>query len=63
MSSVNPTSYDDLIAMVNEFRNNHRNLPTEELNRLVLRTFKINRAILRDIDGVTDNMNFRSNGA
>lgn len=62
MSSVNPTSYDDLIAMVNEFRNNHRNLPTEELNRLVLRTFKINRAILRDIDGVTDNMNFRSNG-
>lgn len=63
MSSVNPTSYDDFIAMVNEFRNNHRNLPTEELNRLVLRTFKINRAILRDIDGVTDNMNFRNNGA
>ena len=63
MSNVNPTSYDDFIAMVNEFRNNHRNLPTEELNRLVLRTFKINRAILRDIDGVTDNMNFRSNGA
>jgi|AntAceMinimDraft_1070359.scaffolds.fasta_scaffold150488_2 hypothetical protein len=63
MSSVNPTSYDDLIAMVNEFRNNHRNLPTEELNRLVLRTFKINRAILRDIDGVTDNIHFRNNGA
>jgi len=49
--------------MVNEFRNNHRNLPTEELNRLVLRTFKINRAILRDIDGVTDNIHFRNNGA
>ena len=63
MSSVNPTPYDDLIAMVNEFRNNHRNLPTEELNRLVLRTFKINRAILRDIDGVTDNIHFRNNGA
>jgi hypothetical protein len=63
MSSVNPTSYDDLIAMVNEFRNNHRNLPTEELNRLVLRTFKIDRAILRDIDGVTDNIHFRNNGA
>jgi len=63
MSSVNPTSYDDLIVMVNEFRNNHRNLPTEELNRLVLRTFKIDRAILRDIDGVTDNIHFRNNGA
>jgi hypothetical protein len=54
MSILNPTSYDDLIAMVNEFKDNHRNLPTEELNRLVLRTFKIDRAILRDLDGVTD---------
>ena len=63
MSILNPASYDDLIAMVNEFKDNHRNLPTEELNRLVLRTFKINRAILRDIDGVTDNIHFRNNGA
>jgi len=54
MSILNPTSYDDLIAMVNEFKDNHRNLPTEELNRLVLRTFKIDRATLRDLDGVTD---------
>lgn len=54
MSILNLTSYDDLIAMVNEFKDNHRNLPTEELNRLVLRTFKIDRAILRDLDGVTD---------
>jgi len=61
MSILNPTSYDDLIAMVNEFKDNHRNLPTEELNRLVLRTFKIDRATLRDLDGVTDHIHFRSN--
>ena len=63
MIIVKYKTYNELIVLVAEFRLEHRNLTDKELTRLVLRTFKINRAILRDIDGVTDNMNFRNNGA
>tara|TARA_B110000091_G_scaffold61358_1_gene67426 strand:- start:5673 stop:5909 length:237 start_codon:yes stop_codon:yes gene_type:complete len=47
-------TYDELIKMVVEFRLEHHNLTDDKLDKLVLRTFKIDRATLRDIDGVTD---------
>ncbi|HCH70285.1 MAG TPA: hypothetical protein DE042_07415 [Colwellia sp.] len=47
-------TYDELIKMVAEFRLEHHNLTDDKLDKLVLRTFKIDRATLRDIDGVTD---------
>ena len=50
-------TYDDLIALVAEFRTKHRNLTGEDLDKLVKQTFKIDRATLREIDGVSDLMN------
>lgn len=47
-------TYDDLIALVAEFRLEHRNLTGEDLDKLVKQTFKIDRATLREIDGVSD---------
>jgi len=47
-------TYDDLIKMVAEFRLEHRNLTDEDLDKLVKQTFKIDRATLREIDGVSD---------
>ncbi len=50
-------TYDDLIALVAEFRLEHRNLTGEDLDKLVKQTFKIDRATLREIDGVSDLIN------
>ena len=47
-------TYDDLIALVAEFRLEHRNLTGDDLDKLVKQTFKIDRATLREIDGVSD---------
>ena len=47
-------TYDELIKMVAEFRLEHRNLTDDELNKLVKQTFKIDRATLREVDGVGD---------
>ena len=47
-------TYDELIRMVAEFRLEHRNLTDEDLDKLVKQTFKIDRATLREIDGVSD---------
>ena len=47
-------TYDELIKMVAEFRLEHRNLADDELDKLVKQTFKIDRATLREIDGVSD---------
>ena len=47
-------TYDDLIKMVAEFRLEHRNLTDEDLDKLVKKTFKIDQATLREIDGVSD---------
>ena len=44
-------NYDELIRMVAEFRTEHSNLTGDELDKLVKRTFKIDRATLREIDG------------
>ena len=47
-------TYDDLIERVRTFREEHSELPTEDQDRLLLKTFKINRATLREMDGVSD---------
>jgi len=41
-------TYDDLIALVAEFRLEHRNLTDEDLDKLINQTFKIDRATLRE---------------
>ena len=47
-------TYDELIEMVAQFRNDNRDLEYVELDKLLRHTFKIDRSILRDIDGITD---------
>ena len=47
-------TYDELIALVAEFRLEHRNLTDDELDKLVKQTFKIDQATLRELDGVSD---------
>jgi len=47
-------TYNELIALVAEFRLEHRNLMEDELDKLVKKTFKIDQATLREIDGVND---------
>ena len=51
-------TYDDLIQMVAEFRLEHRNLTDDELDKLVKQTFRIDRATLREMDGVSDSLSF-----
>ena len=52
--SIDYQTYDELIALVAEFRSKHRNLTDEDLDKLVTQTFKIDRATLRELDGITD---------
>ena len=52
--SIEYQTYDDLLKMVAEFRLEHRNLTDEDLDKLINQTFKIDRATLREIDGVSD---------
>ena len=51
-------TYDELIALVAEFRLEHRNLTDDELDKLVKQTFRIDQATLRELDGVSDLMQF-----
>ena len=51
-------TYDELIKMVAEFRLEHPNLTDDELDKLVKRTFRINQATLREMDGVSDQIHF-----
>ena len=51
-------SYNELVALVAEFRLEHRNLTDEDLDKLVKKTFKIDQATLREMDGVSDLMQF-----
>ena len=51
-------TYDELIKMVAEFRLEHRNLTDEDLDKLVKKTFKIDRATLRELDGVGNLVTF-----
>jgi hypothetical protein len=50
-------TYDELISLVAEFRLQHKDLSDEDQDRLLLKTFKIDRATLRDISGTTDLIN------
>ena len=52
--STDIETYDDLIERVRTFREEHSELPTEDQDRLLLKTFKINRGALREMDGVSD---------
>jgi hypothetical protein len=45
-------SYDELVQRVRVFRLEHADLPPDELAKLILRTFKIDRSVLREIDGI-----------
>ena len=56
--SIEYQTYDDLLKMVAEFRLEHRNLTDEDLDKLVKKTFKIDQATLREMDGVSDLMQF-----
>jgi len=56
--SIEYETYDELIALVAEFRLKHRDLPTEQLDKLVKQTFRIDRATLREMDGVSDSLSF-----
>jgi hypothetical protein len=47
-------SYEEFLALVAEFRLEHRNLTDDELDKLVKKTFKIDQATFREIDGVND---------
>ena len=52
--SIEYQTYDELIKMVAEFRLEHRNLTEDELDKLIKKTFKIDRATLRELEGVSD---------
>jgi|TARA_B110000977_G_C10681443_1_gene339728 hypothetical protein len=47
-------TYDELIALVAEFRMEHRDLTDDELDKLVKKTLRIDQATLRELDGVSD---------
>jgi hypothetical protein len=49
-------TYDEFLALVAEFRLEHRNLTDDELDKLVKKTFKIDQATLREVDGMSDLM-------
>ena len=51
-------TYDELIKMVAEFRLEHRNLTDDELDKLIRQNFRIDRATLREMDGVSDLLSF-----
>ena len=50
-------TYDEFLALVAEFRTEHRDLTDNELDNLVKKTLKVDQATLREIDGVSDLMN------
>ena len=45
-------TYDEFLALVAEFRSEHRNLTDDDLDKLVKQTFRIDQATLREMDGV-----------
>ena len=51
-------TYDELIALVAEFRLENRNLTDEDLDKSVKQTFRIDQATLRELDGVSDQIHF-----
>ena len=53
-------SYDELVQRVRVFRLEHADLTPDELAKLIWRTFKIDRSVLREIDGLSDLLVFGS---
>lgn len=53
-------NYDELVQRVRVFRLEHADLPPDELAKLILRTFKIDRTVIREIDGTSDLLDFAS---
>ena len=51
-------TYDQLVTMVRKLRTNLSELNREEQDKIVRRTFKIDQATIREIDGTTDQINF-----
>jgi len=47
-------TYDELIALVADVRLKNKDLSDDELEKLVKKTFKIDQATLREMDGVGD---------
>ena len=47
-------TYDELIALVTDVRLKNKDLSDNELEKLVKKTFKIDQATFREIDGVSE---------
>ena len=47
-------TYDEFLALVAEFRLEHRNLMEDELDKLIKKTFRIDQGTLRELNGITD---------
>jgi hypothetical protein len=47
-------TYDEFLALVAEFRLEHRNLMEDELDKLIKKTFRIDQGTLRELDGLSD---------
>jgi vacuolar-type H+-ATPase subunit C/Vma6 len=55
-------TYDELIALVAEFRSKHRNLTEDEQDKLIKKTFRIDQGTLRELDGVSDLIQYIEDG-
>ena len=53
-------SYDELVEGVRVFRLENADLTPDDLDKLILRRFKIDRTVLREIDGTSDLLGFAS---
>ena len=53
-------NYDELVEGVRVFRLENADLPPDDLDKLILRTFKIDRSVLREMDGLSDLLVFGS---
>ena len=53
-------SYEELAGLVRAFRLDHPHLPTDEVDKLILRQFRIGKEVLWEIDGLKDLLDFGS---
>ena len=55
-------TYNELIALVAEFRLEHRNLMEDELDKLIKKTFRIDQGTLRELEGVSELIQYIEDG-
>jgi hypothetical protein len=55
-------TYDEFLALVAEFRLEHPNLTGEELDKLIKKTFRIDQGTLRELEGVSDLIQYIEDG-